>query len=163
MFNKLEIPNSYYYAIEEEAEASNIENEEYLISDFDILKLYTQAEQHQNLSARLGNYSELREKAYNSIVDSGKSEFTYLLDDSEFLIQIVKDIVSEFRDNFEIFNEKLSQHPAVMELGETLIEDLPESVDQLLQSLEIAPTIESVAKRLPYLYNDLITELYYCR
>jgi len=32
-----------------------------------------------------------------------------------------------------------------------------------LQSLEIAPTIESVAKKLPYLYNDLITELYYCR
>jgi len=97
------------------------------------------------------------------MVNVGHSELTYLLNDSEFLIQIVKDLVNEFRDNFSVFNEKLSQYTAVTELGETLIEDLPESVDQLLQSLEIAPTIESVAKKLPYLYNDLITELYYCR
>jgi uncharacterized protein YoxC len=44
-----------------------------------------------------------------------------------------------------------------------LIEDLPETVEQLLDSLQISPPIESVSKRLPYLYNDLITELYYCR
>jgi len=163
VFNKLEIPNSYYYAIEEEAEASSIENEEYLISDSEVLKLYVQAEKDNNLFISSADYAELRDEAYNSMVNVGHSELTYLLNDSEFLIQIVKDLVNEFRDNFSVFNEKLSQYTAVTELGETLIEDLPESVDQLLQSLEIAPTIESVAKKLPYLYNDLITELYYCR
>jgi len=163
VFNKLEIPNSYYYAIEEEAEASSIENEEYLISDSDILSLYTQAEQYHNSSIMTGDYSKLSDDAYNSMVDLGNVDYTYLLNDGEFLTQIVKDLVSEFRDNFSVFSEKLSQNPTVTELGETLIEDLPDSVDQLLQSLEIAPTIESVARKLPYLYNDLITELYYCR
>jgi len=110
-----------------------------------------------------GDYSKLSDDAYNSMVDLGNVDYTYLLNDGEFLTQIVKDLVSEFRDNFSVFSEKLSQNPTVTELGETLIEDLPDSVDQLLQSLEIAPTIESVARKLPYLYNDLITELYYCR
>lgn len=163
VFNKLEIPNSYYYAIEEEAEASSIENEEYLISDSEVLKLYVQAEKDNNLFMSSADYAELRDNAYNSMVNVGHSDLTYLLNDNEFLTQIVKDLVGEFRDSFPVFNEKVSQYTAVTELGETLIEDLPESVDQLLQSLEIAPTIESVAKKLPYLYNDLITELYYCR
>jgi hypothetical protein len=97
------------------------------------------------------------------MVDLGGNEYTYLLNDGEFLSEIIQDLVSEFRGNFSVFNEKLSQNSSTTELGETLIEDLPDSVDQLLQSLEIAPTIESVARKLPYLYNDLITELYYCR
>lgn len=163
VFNKLEIPNSYYYAIEEEAEASSIENEEYLISDSDILKLYTQAEQYHNLPVQSVDYTKLHESAYNSMVDLGNVNYTYLLNDDEFLSCILQDLVSEFRDNFSIFSEKVSQNLPITELGETLIEDLPDSVDQLLQSLEISPTIESVARKLPYLYNDLITELYYCR
>jgi len=163
VFNKLEIPNSYYYAIEEEAEASSIENEEYLISDSDILKLYTQAEQYHNLPVQSVDYTKLHESAYNSMVDLGNVNYTYLLNDDEFLSSILQDLVSEFRDNFSIFSEKVSQNLPITELGETLIEDLPDSVDQLLQSLEISPTIESVARKLPYLYNDLITELYYCR
>jgi len=134
-----------------------------LISDSDILKLYVKAEKYHNLSVSSGDFDKLREDAYNSIVNLGFGKFTYLLDDNEFLIQIVKDIIGEFRSNFSVFSEKLSEYTPVAEFGETLIEDLPDSVDQLLQSLEIAPTIESVSKRLPYLYNDLITELYYCR
>lgn len=163
VFNKLEIPNSYYYAIEEEAEASSIENEEYLVADSDILKLYTQAEQYHNLPVQSVDYTKLHESAYNSMVDLGNVNYTYLLNDDEFLSCILQDLVSEFRDNFSIFSEKVSQNLPITELGETLIEDLPDSVDQLLQSLEISPTIESVTRKLPYLYNDLITELYYCR
>lgn len=161
VFNKLEIPNSYYYAIEEEAEANSLESEEYLISDFDILKLYSLSGQYNTSS--IVNHSAVSDEALNSILNSGASEFSYLLNDTEFLTQVIKDLVGEFRDNFSIFNEKSPQNTSVTELGETLIEDLPESVDQLLQSLEVAPTIESVARKLPYLYNDLITELYYCR
>jgi hypothetical protein len=163
VFNKLEIPNSYYYAIEEEAEASSIENEEYLISDYDILQLYSQAEKSHNLSIMAGDCSKLREGVYNSMVDLGNVEYAYLLNDQKLLSPIIPDLVNEFRDNFSVFNEKLPTNRSATVLGETLIDDLPDSVDQLLQSLEIAPTIESVARKLPYLYNDLITELYYCR
>jgi len=97
------------------------------------------------------------------MVRLGKCGYTYLLNDTEFMAHIVKDLITEFRDSISIIDEMVTQQPTITEYGETLIEDLPDSVDQLLQSLEIAPTIESVARRLPYLYNDLITELYYCR
>lgn len=163
VFNKLEIPNSYYYAIEEEAEASSIENEEYLISDASILKLYSQASQYTNLSNISGDNDKLGTGSCKSIVELGDIDYTFLLHDDEFLYEIVHDIVNEFRDSFYIFSEKSAQSISSPEFGETLIEHLPDSVDQLLQSLEIAPTIESVSRKLPYLYNDLITELYYCR
>lgn len=160
IFNKLDIPNSYYYAIEEEAEANNTENEEYLISDSDLLKFYTQS---QNIKETGADYDRICIAAYNSMVSLGKNSYTYLLNDSEFMTQIVKDLISEFKDSITNADGTPIEHPAVTEFGETLIEDLPDSVDQLLKSLEIAPTIESVARKLPYLYNDLIAELYYCR
>jgi uncharacterized hydantoinase/oxoprolinase family protein len=93
----------------------------------------------------------------------GKPEFTYLLNDNEFLSQIIEDVISEFRENIDEFKETYNINSSIAGQGETLIEDLPQNVEQLLNSLSVAPTIESVAKRLPYLYNDLITELYYCR
>jgi hypothetical protein len=112
---------------------------------------------------KIEDLNNIREEAYNSIVESGNKDYTYLLDDSEFLTQIIKDIISDFRDNISDFSEKYLDNPEIMNGNETLIEDLPETVEQLLDSLQISPTIESVSKRLPYLYNDLITELYYCR
>lgn len=141
VFNKLEIPNSYFYAIQEQAEANNTDSEEYLISDLDIIKLYVNT----------NNNSEL---------PTNKETFGELLVDDEFLIQVVKDIISEFREASSTF---VSESSVSTELNETPIEDLPDAVDQLLKSLEIAPTVESVAKRLPHLYNDLLTELYFCR
>lgn len=156
----MDIPNSYYYAIEEEAEANNIENEEYLISDSDLLKFYTQL---QNTKETGADHDRICIAAYNSMVGLGKNSYTYLLNDGEFMTQIVKDLIFEFNDSITNDDGTPIEHLAVTEFGETLIEDLPDSVDQLLRSLEIAPTIESVARKLPYLYNDLIAELYYCR
>ena len=163
VFNKIEIPNSYYFAIEKQAKESITEAEEYLVSDFEIVKLFNEAYNNTQNTLKISNFNNTREEAYNYMIESGNKDYTYLLDDSVFLTQIIKDIISEFRGNISDFSEKYSNNPEIINGNETLIEDLPETVEQLLDSLQISPTIESVSKRLPYLYNDLITELYYCR